>query len=168
MSLLSKIKNKIPFLHKKENDDSFSRHMMEANQNSYPKDFSVNDTQETEPTRHEVNPNENMHQESHDMNSYEPRSHNVLRTHRPQQQTYQPQAPNNHNSYGQRYPSNDFEQQNKIPFEEPPPLSIDVDGNSAEMEKLDTVMIELRTIKAQNVQILSEIRIMQDRLRRAY
>ncbi|MCK5176807.1 MAG: hypothetical protein KAQ92_03720 [Candidatus Aenigmarchaeota archaeon] len=171
MSLLSKIKNKIPFMHKKQDNDSFSKHMMEANQNSYPKDFSVNNTQETEPMRFDVNHNENRNQDSYDTNSYEPRPPNVLHTNRHTPQSYAPPSAN-HNPYEQqqqqRHPSNDFGQQSKIPFEEPPPLSLNTDGNSPEMEKLDTVMIELRNIKAQNTQILSEIRIMQDRLRRAY
>ena len=56
----------------------------------------------------------------------------------------------------------------QVPFEEPAPLSIGPKDNSPEMEKLDSVMIELRTIKAQNVQVLSELRLLQDRLRRIY
>ena len=62
----------------------------------------------------------------------------------------------------------EFNERRSIPFEEPAPLSMERSGNSPEMEKLDTLMIEIRNIKAQNTQILSEIRLLQDRLRRTY
>ena len=92
---------------------------------------------------------------------------NNFQQQQPMQNQYS-QIPRQSNNFQNQNYSNLNQDTRGVPFEEPAPPSLDMGGNSPELEKLDSVMIELRNIKAQNVQILNEMRLMQDRLRRTY
>ena len=174
---LEKIKKWHP-LGKKE-DTSFSKRVLDANENYEKSEFVENNAKEEFNSLQKSNHHTPERQENYKMDSYEPTQPPAESYTPSDRQRYSSSArEQNYNQdpkepiwerNGQQNPrQNNYGEQRGIPFEEPPPLSVGMDSNSPEMEKLDTVMIEIRNIKAQNIQILSELRLIQDRIRRTY
>ncbi|RLG13429.1 MAG: hypothetical protein DRN66_04180 [Candidatus Nanohalarchaeota archaeon] len=168
---LEKIKKWHP-LRKKE-EDSFSTQIRNSDEN-YLRDTPENIKEEFNSMQQSMlSPEAGRGRGGYEAQSYEPKPPSSYGSRPPVDNSPPMMMDNNpplaREQYGRRqHGQGGFEEQGRIPFEEPAPLSMDASLNSPEMEKLDTVMIELRNIKAQNTQILSEIRLIQDRLRRAY